>query len=261
MNGNKIIKTLALTLAVSSVVAMTPNQFTTKVKADEWVKSNGNWYLMDTQGKSKIGWISDNGNWYYFWSNGVMAANEWIQSGSKWYYLDGSGALLTNAIVDGYNLGSDGAWVISKGNPLEWKHSQAKHVFRIDIACAPEDEKAGSALTNCNLELTEKEKYSLHTLAYNIANESLYVEEAKAQCIGKTIENKAITDIKFTKQVFKNSQGIAAEDKIKTIKASSIYNSKSTAPYVYDAFLVFSGINSKNNQWECMRVIIELGDI
>ncbi|HBJ2623085.1 TPA: hypothetical protein LA827_002871 [Clostridium botulinum] len=255
MTKNKTLKTLALTLALTSACALTPRIANAEGQA-YWKAINNNWYYLDSTGKTQTGWIQDNGHWYYIGSNGVMQTG-WIQDGGKWYYLWSDGSMASNTTVNNYTLGANGAWEVSGTSAFEWIDAQGNHTFRYDIAQRTEDEKVGNELTNYNIELSEKDKYNLKTLTYNISNETVYLSEAKAQCIGKTIGNKVITDIKFCKEVFKDIQGIDAIDRIKTIKSSNIYNCNSASPYVYDEFLVFSGINDRNSEWECMRVTIE----
>ncbi|MBN1040253.1 hypothetical protein DVW12_16315 [Clostridium botulinum] len=259
MKKNKLLKTLALTLALSSACALTPSIANAEGQA-YWKSINNNWYYMDSTGKTQTGWVQDKGHWYYIGSDGVMQTG-WIQDGGKWYYLWSDGSMASNTTVNNYTLGANGAWEVSGTSAFEWIDAQGEHVFRIDISPRPDDVNAGNTLTNYNVELSEKDKSNLHTLTYNISKETLYLSEAKAQCIGKTIGNKVITDIKFYKEVFKDIQGIAAADRVNTIKSSSLYNYKSANSYVYDEFLVFSGINDRNNEWECMRVVVEFGNI
>ncbi|MBN1051310.1 hypothetical protein DV092_04475 [Clostridium botulinum] len=255
MKKNKILKTLALTLALTSVVTLTPNIANAEGKA-YWKAINNNWYYLDSTGKAKTGWEQYDGNWYYMGNHGAMKTG-WIQDGGNWYYLWSDGSMASNTTVDNYILGADGAWEISGTSAFEWIDAQGNHKFRYDIAQRTEDEKAGNELINYNIQLSEDDKYNLKTLTYNISNETVYLSEAKSQCIGKTIGNKVITDIKFYKEVFKDIQGIDVADRIKTVKSSNIYTYKSTSPYVYDEFLIFSGINDRNSEWECMRVILE----
>ncbi|POO88629.1 hypothetical protein C1H57_25050, partial [Clostridium sp. 2-1] len=35
----------------------------------------------------------------------------WLNDNGTWYYLNSSGAMLYNTTVDGYVLGSNGAWI------------------------------------------------------------------------------------------------------------------------------------------------------
>jgi glucan-binding YG repeat protein len=55
-------------------------------------------------------WTKDGEKWYFLKEDGSMATG-WINDNEKWYYLDLSGAMLSNTNIDGYDLGSDGAWI------------------------------------------------------------------------------------------------------------------------------------------------------
>lgn len=35
----------------------------------------------------------------------------WLLNKGKWYYLDGDGCMVKNTTIEGYSLGSDGAWI------------------------------------------------------------------------------------------------------------------------------------------------------
>jgi len=73
-----------------------------------WIRDNGvSYYLYDTGAMAK-GWINLSGTWYYLKDSGSMSTG-WVNSGSDSYYLDPStGRMLTNTIIDGYKIGSDG---------------------------------------------------------------------------------------------------------------------------------------------------------
>jgi hypothetical protein len=76
-----------------------------------WVLNKDNtWnYILENRTK-KTGWLNDNGAWYYLKSDGIMATG-WINDNGTWYYLNASGAMLADTSVDGYTLGSNGAWI------------------------------------------------------------------------------------------------------------------------------------------------------
>ena len=98
------------------------------VMKTEWTNINGNWYYFNSDGTMATGWINENGQDYYLYDNGVMAkgwlnlngtwyylkdngvmATGWATSNGDTYYLDiSTGRMLTNTIIDGYNIGSDG---------------------------------------------------------------------------------------------------------------------------------------------------------
>ena len=89
-----------------------------------WLFYNNAWYYFEEgegseQGKMCIGWKEIRGFWYYF-SEEVGAENGKMRTGwqevrKKWYYLNpasgqDNGKMLANTKVDGYSLGTDGAW-------------------------------------------------------------------------------------------------------------------------------------------------------
>ena len=89
-----------------------------------WLFYNNAWYYFEEkegseQGKMSLGWKEIRGFWYYF-SEEVGAENGKMRTGwqelkSKWYYLNpqagaDNGKMLFNTKVEGYPLGSDGAW-------------------------------------------------------------------------------------------------------------------------------------------------------
>lgn len=95
-----------------------------------WVKSDGKWYCLDNNGNPQFGWISERNNWYHFNADGAMQtgwssidgnwyyfngqgemATEWKQINGKWYYFDNSGKMLSNTVIDGCTLGSDGKMI------------------------------------------------------------------------------------------------------------------------------------------------------
>ena len=89
-----------------------------------WLFYNNAWYYFEEgegseQGKMCIGWKEIRGFWYYFSEevgaeNGKMCTG-WQEVRKKWYYLNpasgqDNGKMLANTKVDGYSLGTDGAW-------------------------------------------------------------------------------------------------------------------------------------------------------
>lgn len=103
-------------------------------KPNQWVLVNGRWQYNDSIGKPvKNTWFYDRnyGKNYYLQADGNMATG-WLNYGGKWYYLGSDGAMKTgwqlvngtwyylspqtgimayNTIIDGYKLGSNGAWI------------------------------------------------------------------------------------------------------------------------------------------------------
>lgn len=75
-----------------------------------WVYDAKKWYFMDNNGVMKKGWVLTGGKWYFLDNSGAMKTG-WILTGGKWYYLYKDGAMAKNTVIDGYRLGSDGAWI------------------------------------------------------------------------------------------------------------------------------------------------------
>ncbi|MBQ3421119.1 MAG: N-acetylmuramoyl-L-alanine amidase family protein [Romboutsia sp.] len=78
-----------------------------------WVKDNtNNWYYLNENGTMHTGWLKDNnGLWYFLKEDGSMHTG-WVKdTDGNWYYLNESGAMCTDTIIDGYKIGSNGAWI------------------------------------------------------------------------------------------------------------------------------------------------------
>lgn len=76
----------------------------------QWVNDGGVWYYIKADGVMATGWVKDGANWYYLQSSGAMKTG-WLNNNGTWYYLNASGVMLSNTTVNGYKLGSSGAWV------------------------------------------------------------------------------------------------------------------------------------------------------
>lgn len=91
MKKIKLIKAIASSLGVVSILAVYPIKASAQWKQD----SNGWW---NTEGSSwSVGWKEIDGKWYYFRQDGYMAHD---------------------TAIDGYELGSDGAWIQGASNNL-----------------------------------------------------------------------------------------------------------------------------------------------
>ncbi|WP_024294181.1 hypothetical protein [Lacrimispora indolis] len=79
-----------------------------------WLKvSTGWWYCNADRSYTVSNWQYIDDYWYYFNETGYMVTG-WVKWNSKWYYCGESGAMLTGTTTpDGYDVGSDGAWVQS----------------------------------------------------------------------------------------------------------------------------------------------------
>jgi len=103
------------------------------VKANQWVLVNGKWiyndstgnpiknswfadrnygktYYLQADGTMATGWLNNGGKWYYLGADGAMRTG-WILDGGKYYYLYADGTMAYNTTINGYKLGSSGAWV------------------------------------------------------------------------------------------------------------------------------------------------------
>ena len=78
--------------------------------ATGWTQVGKTWYYMNAQGAMQTGWLNDGGTWYYLNSSGAMQTG-WLNDGGTWYYLYDSGAMAHDTSVNGYVLGSNGAWI------------------------------------------------------------------------------------------------------------------------------------------------------
>lgn len=120
--------------------------------ADNWIHQENGWVCKTADGYMQTGWYQDKNNggkWYYLWPEagnrlGCMQTG-WLQKDGKWYFFDtrsgSSGAMLTgwqwidgkcyyldpaaggamtisNTLLDGSRVGSDGAWVDGSGNAV-----------------------------------------------------------------------------------------------------------------------------------------------
>ncbi len=75
--------------------------------ATGWVKDGGAYYYVGQWGNMHTGWIKDGGLWYYLNDDGIMQKG-WVYINGAWYYFNEYGAMVSNDVIDGYTLGSDG---------------------------------------------------------------------------------------------------------------------------------------------------------
>lgn len=105
-----------------------------EIKINQWINVNGKWqyndsmgnpiknmwyfdkeygkqYFLKADGTMATGWITYNGSWYYLDNTGAMVTGWFKDTNGSWYYLYSYGAMASNTTVDGYKLGSNGAWI------------------------------------------------------------------------------------------------------------------------------------------------------
>ncbi|EKQ51793.1 MULTISPECIES: N-acetylmuramoyl-L-alanine amidase family protein [unclassified Clostridium] len=89
-----------------------------------WIQDGGTWYYLTDYsdlksrevdiehglGSMKTGWLNNHGKWYFLNNNGPLKQGGWLQVNGTWYYFYSDGIMATSTTIDGYNIGSDGAW-------------------------------------------------------------------------------------------------------------------------------------------------------
>lgn len=71
-----------------------------------WLRGDGTWDYSYSGGQ----WKSDGNGWWYE-DGGWYPVNEWLKIDGYWYYFKTDGYMASNEYIDGYWMGSDGAWV------------------------------------------------------------------------------------------------------------------------------------------------------
>lgn len=263
MKKSKLIKIIALTIALTSVGTIGANAATSQ---SYWQSSNNGWYYY-SNGSMQTGWINDGGNWYYCNSNGIMQTG-WIYDGGNWYYCYSNGQMATNTTIDGCYLNEKGSWSLSK--PITTSSTQSSqseltaddinkhHSIRGDIGSRETEIATGKQLSSSNISVDYDSEMLLVGLSDNLAAGRITIDEARSSCIGKSLNNKyKITNITFLKEVFPNSKGTFTEREVSTIKASSLYSYVPSSSYAYDKYLVVVYGNAKSGEWEAMRLVLE----
>lgn len=74
-----------------------------------WVLVNNQWYYLRVNGAMQTGWLYYQNNWYYLKTSGAMAKG-WNLVDDAWYYFYASGIMAKSTTIQGYTLGSNGAW-------------------------------------------------------------------------------------------------------------------------------------------------------
>ena len=121
------------TTTTSSAVTVNTNNNAQNSASNQWINVNGKWqykdstgnalkntwysdknygktYYFDQDGNMVTGWKQFGANWYLLDESGAMVTS-WKQLGSNWYYLYSSGTMAANTTIDGYKIGTDGAWI------------------------------------------------------------------------------------------------------------------------------------------------------
>lgn len=128
------MKKHVLLTAVLAMVLSLSTVFTSL--AGQWQQNaTGWWYQEDNSSYSVNAWKELNGKWYYFNHDGYMVSNAWVDN----YYLGSDGAMLTNTTTpDGYAVGTDGDWIQNvKYSDEEMQKFRGTYTNKsnIEIAC------------------------------------------------------------------------------------------------------------------------------
>lgn len=77
-----------------------------------WLSLNNNWYYLNSNGAMETGWKQSANNWYYLDYDGKMKTGWFKDSDGKYYYLyESNGSMAHDTTINGYKLGSNGAWI------------------------------------------------------------------------------------------------------------------------------------------------------
>lgn len=251
MKSKKMLKNIALTLAFVSASAIVPISAHAET-GYTWRKVNNNWYYTNSNGVNKTGWIYDSGNWYYCYSNGQMAKSTTIDG----YYLNENGAWTLNIPITTSSSSSSSRVALTADD------IDRNHLIRGDISQTTDEVITSEQLSSSNIYVSYEYETMLKALTDNLAQGRITIDEARNSCIGKVIDNKyRIDKITFINEFFLTSTGTFVEDQIRTIKGSKLYSYVPTSYYKYDRYLSFCCGNARSNEWEAMRIVIELSEV
>ena len=79
--------------------------------ATGWQYLNDAWYYLDNSGAMVTGWCKLGTSWYYLDYDGKMKTGWFKDSDGKYYYFYTNGQMASNTTINGYKLGSNGAWI------------------------------------------------------------------------------------------------------------------------------------------------------
>lgn len=108
MKKLKLKRLVLVSLIVASITTLNP----IGVNA-EWRRDNKGWWYTERNSWA-TGWRKIDLKWYYFGQDGYMKTGWLHDKDGKWYYLNSNGSMAYDTAVNGYKLGSDGAWINTK---------------------------------------------------------------------------------------------------------------------------------------------------
>ncbi len=77
--------------------------------AQGWGQNHSGSRQYQKNGKAATGWLYDDKQWYWLGESGWMFHGGWKQIDGKWYYFYADGPMAANTVIDGRQIGSDGA--------------------------------------------------------------------------------------------------------------------------------------------------------
>lgn len=120
-------------------------------------------------------WKNDSNGWWYAENNSYVVG--WKKIDGKWYYFGLDGYMVHDTTVDGYKIGSNGAWIQeSKTNQSNLKQKIRETVFS---------------------ELTSQEKQSISGLLQNSEISKITLEEGMGNINDKSYIGKEVYIIDF----------------------------------------------------------------
>lgn len=169
MIKNYMKKAIALATITMSIIALNPIG-----ASAEWRKDSKGWWYSEGNSYAK-GWRNIDGKWYYFNSNGYMAKN---------------------TTIDGYELGEDGAWILSSAVYPSVKNKFIKTLrenkddtwYKVDL-------KEGEGITAVLHPQIDKDdmEISIHDIEGNQLDDKYWIKDGQYGIVGyRATTNKTI---------------------------------------------------------------------
>lgn len=133
-------------------------------------------------------WRQDNTGWWY--TEGNLWATGWKMINGKWYYFDSNGYMAKNTTIEGWQLGSDGAW-------LQFTQNSSTNDEKVQISNTIQSEFTSDGIT---LKL-EKNVYELGTkdIKFYFTNNTSKIQGCSSSyAVSKFENNKWNTLTQFT---------------------------------------------------------------
>lgn len=77
--------------------------------AQGWAQNDSGRWLYYEKGKPVTGWKRVDGQWYWLDASGFMQSGGWKSIEGRWYYFCPNGSMAVNTVIDGYEIGPEGA--------------------------------------------------------------------------------------------------------------------------------------------------------